>query len=105
MKNSLIILATSLIALWSLGFQKDEKIVISTKVPVVYEDTLKNKIDSLELYRSKILQEYATEIQMSYETVKNEKEKQEELNLSASEILNLVDSVDTINNNYNITKK
>ena len=104
MKNSLIILAASAITVWAFGFKKVKQTYIYNTTPSIRIDTLKNKLDSLENTKTLILNKYAAEIEDSYETVKNEKKKQEELLLSADSILDLVASSDTISN-INITKK
>lgn len=104
MKNSLIILITSIITLWAFGFKTSKPIALNKLKPSVRIDTLKNKLDSLEEYKTKLLNTYATEIEISYETIKNEKNKQEKLNMSIDSILDLVSTNDSLNKKINLTK-
>ena len=104
MKNSLIILITSIITLWVFGFKTSKPIALNKLKPSVRIDTLKNKLDSLEKYKTKLLDTYATEIEVSYEAIKNEKKKQEELNMSIDSIFGLVSANGSLDKKTNLTK-
>lgn len=102
MKNSLLILAASALTYGACGFLVKPQVKTITIKPTVHIDTLKNKLDSLEEYKTKTLNKYVTEIQVSFEAIKNEKKKQEELDLSADSIFDLVSLTDSVNNTLTI---
>jgi hypothetical protein len=97
MKNSLIILITSVITLLAFRFEASSPTPLNKAYNTEHIDSLKNRLDSLENYKNKILDVYATEIKSSYETIKKEEKQQEELNMSIDSVYSLVSTNDSIN--------
>ncbi len=100
MKNSILLLLASGITLSFFGSLKENKKELSNNIQQnsYKKDTLIEKLDSLQLLKTKIEHEYSRQIQSSFEIIKNEKKKQKELLLSTDSLFNMANITNTINN-------
>jgi hypothetical protein len=102
MKNLLVSVSSSLLAFIALGLLSNKQPTINqVDIQPIYGPQLKissNKLlDSIENFKISKHNQYESQIKKSFENVKNQEKKQEELNMSIDSISCMVDTSSSIN--------